>query len=121
MPQIAGASCHPHQTTTYKVTLRGEATQKATLAVLWHSQGSRDSSNSHNSTTVETYKGDLPHGQEELMWLVHFTSLTNSSRDRATIRFTATFINTFGEATHTNEFEFGKSSSLPIQNSFLNS
>ena len=38
MPQIAGASCHTHQTTSYKATLR-EVSEKETLAVLWYSQG----------------------------------------------------------------------------------
>ena len=32
----------------------------------------------------------------------------NSSRTK--LRVTATFVNTFGEATHKDEFEFGKSS-----------
>ena len=72
----------------------------------------QDSSTSHNSTLAWTYKGDIPHDQEELVWLaiVNFTFLTNSSRTK--LRVTATFINTFGEATHTDEFEFGKSSDL---------
>ena len=69
-----------------------------------------DSSTAHNSTIAWTYKGDIPHDQEELVWLAisNFTSLTNSSRTK--LRVTATFVNTFGEATHTDEFEFGKSS-----------
>ena len=78
--------------------------------MLWHSQVNRDSSTSGNSGNAWTYKGDIPHGQEELMWLVNFTSLTNSTRTK--LRVTATFVNTFGEATHTDEFEFGKSSNL---------
>ena len=76
--------------------------------MLWHSQGNRDSSTAHNSGNAWAYKGDIPRGQEELVWLVNFTSLTNSSRTK--LRVTATFVNTFGEATHTDEFEFGKSS-----------
>ena len=97
LSQTAGASCHPHQTTSYKATLREV---RETLAMLWHST----CSTSHTSGDEE----DIPHGQEELMWLVCFTSLTNSSRTK--LRVTATFVNTFGEATHTDEFEFGKSS-----------
>ena len=109
MPQTAGASCHTHQTTSYKAILR-EVSEKETLAVLWHSQGNRNGSTSHNSGDAWTYvyKGDIPHGQEELVWLVRFTSLTNSSRTK--LRVTATFVNAFGEATHAEEFEFGKSS-----------
>ena len=107
LSQTAGASCHPHQTTSYRATLR-EVSQEETLAVLWHSQGNRDSSTARNSGNAWTYKGDIPRGQEELVWLVNFTSLTNSSRTK--LRVTATFVNTFGEATHTDEFEFGKSS-----------
>ena len=77
--------------------------------MLWDSQGNRDSSTSRTSGDAWTYEGDIPHGQEELMWLVRFTSLTNSSRTK--LRVTATFVlSTFGEATHTDEFEFGKSS-----------
>ena len=107
IPQTAGASCHTHQTTSYKVTLR-EVSQKETLAVLWHSQGNRDSSTSGTSGDAWTCKKDIPHGKEELVWLVRFKSLTNSSRTK--LRVTATFVNTFGEATHTDEFEFSKSS-----------
>ena len=75
--------------------------------MLWDSQGNRDGSTSRTSGDAWTYKGDIPHGQEELVWLVRFTSLTNSSRTK--LRVTATFVNTFGEATHTDELEFGKS------------
>ena len=78
--------------------------------MLWHSQGNKDSSTSCNSTNAWIYKGDIPHGQEELVWLVNFTSLTNSTRTK--LRVTATFVNTFGEATHTDEFEISKSSNL---------
>ena len=107
---IVGASCHPHQTTSYKVIVR-EVSEKETLAVLWHSKG---------NTIVplptilqmrgHIYEGDIPHDQEELVWLaiVNYTFLTNSSRTK--LRVTATFVNTFGKATHTDEFEFGKSS-----------
>ena len=107
LSQTAGASCHPHQTTSYKATLR-KVSQTETLAVLWDSQGNRDSFTPGTSGDAWTYKGDIPHGQEELVWLVRFTSLTNSSRTK--LRVTATFVNTFGVATHTDEFEFGKSS-----------
>ena len=45
-----------------------------------------------------------------MLWLtiVNFTFLNNSGRTK--LRVTATFVNTFGEVTHTDEFEFGKSS-----------
>ena len=42
-----------------------------------------------------------------MVWLVGFTSLTNSSKDTK-LRITATFVNTLGEATQTHEFDIGK-------------
>lgn len=87
----------------------GEVTNRATFVVLWHSQGAKDSSTSYLSGNAWTYKGNIPYGQEEIMWLLQFTSLTNSSRDTtAKLNVTATFINTLGETTRTDEFSMGK-------------
>ena len=75
--------------------------------MLWHWPRVRDSSSSNHTKQTWTYKGDIPHGQEEMAWLLGFTSVTNSSRDTK-LRITATFVNTLGEATQTDEFDIGK-------------
>ena len=75
--------------------------------MLWHCPGVRGTSSSNHTDQIWTYQGDIPHGQEEMAWLVGFTSLTNSSKDTE-LRITATFVHTLGEATQTHEFDIGK-------------
>ena len=99
--QTTAARCHPQESPAYRVTLR-EATPTAILTMLWHWPGVRDSSSS----------------QEEMAWLVGFTSLTNSSRDTK-LRITATFVNTLGEATQTVEFDIGKNVKCSFTKQFV--
>ena len=115
--QTTAARCHPKESPAYRVTLR-EATPTAILTMLWHWPGVRDSSSSNHTDQTWTYQGDIPHGQEEMAWLLGFTSVTNSSRDTK-LRITATFVNTLGEATQTVEFDIGKNVKCSFTKQFV--